>query len=52
MKELASHFVSFMIEQHTKDKQMYMHSIDTSLIKMLNDHYWIKRDSIVEEKDP
>ena len=27
-----------------------MQSIDTSLIKMSTDHYWIKRDSIVEKR--
>lgn len=28
-----------------------MYNIDTSLIKMLTDHYWIKRDSIVEKRN-
>jgi hypothetical protein len=27
-----------------------MYNIDTSLIKMITDHYWIKRDSIVEKR--
>jgi len=28
-----------------------MYNIDVSLIKMLTDHYWIKRDSIVQKVD-
>ncbi len=28
-----------------------MYNIDTSLIKMLSDHYWIKRDTIVEKRN-
>ena len=28
-----------------------MYTIDVSLIKMLTDHYWIKRDSIVQKVD-
>ncbi|MBE0491778.1 MAG: DUF1882 domain-containing protein [Sulfurospirillum sp.] len=27
-----------------------MYNIDTSLIKIITDHYWIKRDSIVEKR--
>jgi len=27
-----------------------MYNIDTSLIKMITDHYWIKRDTIVEKR--
>lgn len=27
-----------------------MYNIDTSLIKMITDHYWIKRDNIVEKR--
>ena len=27
-----------------------MYNIDTSLIKMITDHYWIKRDKIVEKR--
>ena len=28
-----------------------MYNIDVSLIKMLTDHYWIKRDNIVQKID-
>ena len=28
-----------------------MYNIDVSLIKMVSDHYWIKRDNIVQKVD-
>ena len=28
-----------------------MYNIDVSLIKMVTDHYWIKRDTIVQKID-